>query len=115
MRIADEGRRRVSREHLRVLPGRTEIPFVLPRAVLGLELGLLIEHWRTGDGRLEAIRLGNRPRAHLTAIGPTTYPEPVGIGAAPRNDGVEHGHQVLVVTTAPVTSIRLDEILTVAV
>src|SRR6478672_7839859 len=82
LRVTDIGRRRVAREHVRMLPGRAEIPLVALRTVLGFELGLLVEHARAKHGRLEASGLAHRPSGHFAAIGPTANSEAIWIGVA---------------------------------
>src|SRR5580698_8090907 len=71
-----------------VFPGRTEIPFVAFWAFLGFEFGLLIEDRSPCDCSLESVGLGNCPRAHLAAIGPTTDAESIGVRFACGDDAV---------------------------
>src|SRR6185437_11084086 len=98
-----------------MLPGRTEIPLVVPWVVFCLEFRLLVENTRAAYGGFETIGLSDRPSRHLAAVRPAAYAQTRGIGCTPRYYGIHNGHEVAIVTPSPIATVGLHEVLAIAI
>src|SRR5260370_24740314 len=88
-------------------------PLIVGGALLSAVFGDEIGQAGTGDSGLKHIGLRDRPLGHISAVRPSSDAEPLGIGDATFDQVVDTSHHVPVITAAPVTTIHLNEFLSV--
>src|ERR1700730_12266881 len=91
-------------------------PLVWPpgvRNVAGAIHGFEIEARRAAHGSFEALRVTDRPGSHEATIAVAPDAGAAGIGIGSFQSGVDDGHQIEIIFTAPITANLLRELASV--